>query len=84
MVFSEGATGRLIQNLISLLIIPAICGFIVGIVFWLIKREAMPHIMAVVWVLWLILLVTMLAQTDFGHGKTVNRLAKQQNFSSFA
>jgi xanthosine utilization system XapX-like protein len=81
MIFAEGATGRVIQNLISLLIIPFVCGLIVGVVFWLVKREAMPHIMAVVWVLWLILLITMLAQTGMGGKTTVNRMAKHHNRS---
>ncbi len=83
MIFAEGATGRVIQNLIALLIIPFICGALVGLVFWLVKRATMPHIMAVVWGLWLILLVTMLAQTGMtsSHG-SVSRMAKHQNNSS--
>lgn len=63
LIFADDAIGRTIQNLIALLLIPVICGLIVGLGFWLVKRATMPHIMAVVWVLWLILLVTMLTQT---------------------
>lgn len=63
LVFADDAIGRTIQNLIALILIPTFCGLIVGLGFWLVKRGTMPHIMAVVWVLWLILLVTMLAQT---------------------
>ncbi|ACJ20903.1 hypothetical protein [Coxiella burnetii] len=63
LIFSDDPAGRLIQNMISLLIIPVVAGFVVATAFWLIKRMAMPHIMAVIWVLWLILLTTMVAQT---------------------
>lgn len=67
-IFSDGSIGSIIQNLISLLILPCLGGLIVALVFWLVKRSAMPHIMAVVWILWLVLLVTMIAQTDLsGH-----------------
>jgi hypothetical protein len=84
MIFAEGATGRVIQNLIALLIIPLAIGLMVGVVFWLVKRDTMPHIMSVVWVLWLILLVTMLAQTGGHNGsRTVSRIAKHSNNSSF-
>ena len=80
MIFSEGVTGRMIQNLIALLIIPFVFGLIVGIIFWLVKRATMPHIMAVVWALWLILLVTMLAQTGSTRGKTtVSRMVSHHD-----
>lgn len=72
LIFADDPIGRTIQNVIALLLIPAICGLIVGVGFWLVKRTSMPHIMAVVWVLWMILLVTMLAQTgSAASGRTV-------------
>ena len=63
LIFSDDNAGRVIQDMISLLSIPVFAGFLVATVFWLIKRVAMPHIMVVIWVLWLILLTTMVAQT---------------------
>lgn len=63
LVFSDGRMGRLIQDMISLLIIPFFAGIFVVSIFWLIKRGGMPHAMSVVWVLWLVLFVTMLAQS---------------------
>jgi hypothetical protein len=76
LIFSDDVTGRVIQNVIALLIIPFVFGLIVGIVFWLIKRATMPHIMAIVWGFWLVLLVTLLAQTGSITSKaTVNRMA---------
>ena|SRR3990167_2404087 len=63
MIFSDGRWGRLIQDMVSLLFIPFIVGLAVAMIFWLIKREAMPHTMGVIWVFWLILFITMLAQS---------------------
>lgn len=64
MIFSGDAVGRYIQDVIALLVIPLIGGGIVALIFWMIKREALPHIMGVIWVVWLVLLVTMIAQTN--------------------
>src|SRR3990167_10236381 len=63
LIFADDNVGRLIQDMIALLLIPVICGLLVASVFWLIKRAQMPHIMAVIWVVWLVLLVTMIAQS---------------------
>lgn len=60
MVFSDDNAGRLIQDIISLLLIPVLAGLIVAMMFLLFKREAMAHSMAVIWVVWLVLLVTMI------------------------
>lgn len=50
MIFSDdAAAGRLIQNMIALLIISLLASFIIASVFWLIKRVAMPHIMPVIY-----------------------------------
>lgn len=63
LIFSDDQVGRLIQDMVSLLAIPLVAGFCVAIIFWMMKKAAMPHTMAVIWVLWLILVTTMLAQT---------------------
>lgn len=63
MIFSDDAVGRLIQDMISLLLIPFVCGLVVAIVLWMFKRQAMPHTLSLVWVVWLILVITMIAQT---------------------
>ena len=75
LIFSDDNVGRLIQDTISLLFIPFIIGFAVTMAFWLIKRAAMPHIMAVIWMMWLILLVTMIAQTGMKPGSPVPQTA---------
>ncbi len=65
LVFSNDQVGRLIQDMVSLLAIPLVAGFCVAIIFWILKKAAMPHTISVIWVLWLILVTTMLAQTHF-------------------
>ncbi len=61
-VFSTSEAGRFIQDIIALLVIPALIGAVFCVGFWLIKREMMPHTMLIIWVVWLVLLTTMVAQ----------------------
>lgn len=79
MIFSDDAVGRLIQDMISLLLIPFVGGVLMVAVFWMFKREAMPHTLALVWVVWLILVITMIAQTDMNPvgGGVPTRTAQQ-------
>lgn len=58
-IFAEDQAGRLIQDMIALLSIPAAFGGLAAAAFWAAKREPLPHVMMVVWVVWLILLVSM-------------------------
>ncbi|QTS83634.1 hypothetical protein [Coxiella endosymbiont of Amblyomma nuttalli] len=62
LIFFNDNVGRVMQDVISLLIIPVITGILVAAIFWIIKRMVMPHIMVVIWVVWSILLTTMAAQ----------------------
>lgn len=61
-IFSQGQVGQLIQDMISLLILPFLGGLLLAALFWLVKRTSMPHTMGVVWVLWLVLLISLLVQ----------------------
>lgn len=81
MIFSDGNVGRLIQDMISLLLIPFMGGLMVATVFWMFKREAMPHTLGLVWVVWLILVITMIAQTGLnapGGGSPAQTAQRQQ------
>ena len=78
-VFSDDVIGRIIQDMISLLIIPFIGGFIITASFWLVKRAAMPHTMGLVWVVWLVLAVTMIAQTGISVGNDGHTQVAQVN-----
>lgn len=78
-IFSDDTVGSMIQNLISLLILPCLGGAVVASVFWLVKRVAMPHIMGVVWVMWLVLLTTMVAQTGLSTSSSASVKLMHQN-----
>lgn len=62
MFFSNGPVGRAIQGIISLIVVPGLAGGLAALVFWLIKHVSMPHAMGTVWIVWLIMLITILAQ----------------------
>ncbi len=64
-IFAEDQAGRLIQDMIALLFIPAVIGTIASVAFYMVKHMPLPQVMVVVWVVWLILLVTMVLQS--GH-----------------
>lgn len=53
-VFSAGQAGILIRNLLALLAIPVLVGFIPALLYWLVKRSRFPYFMELVWVLWLV------------------------------
>ncbi len=72
-IFSNAPAGRIIQETIALIIIPVVAGGVAALVFWLIKRSEMPHIMATVWFVWTILLVVILAQPS-GQTSTTKRI----------
>ncbi len=61
-VFSADNTGRVIQAILALIAIPVIAGVIAALVFRLVKHTTMPHTKATIWIVWTVLLVTMLAQ----------------------
>ena len=53
-VFTVGQAGNLVRELITLLSIPLIAGFIPALVYWGIKRHFFPYFMQIVWIVWLI------------------------------
>lgn len=60
-IFSKDRVGRLIQDMISLLLIPLLGGLIIAALYWMLKRSKLPNAMGVVWALWLVLVIAMLA-----------------------
>lgn len=59
--FSGRPLGRVIQGIIALLVIPFVAGGVAALGFWLVKHVSMPHMMATIWIVWLIVLITVLA-----------------------
>jgi hypothetical protein len=63
-IFADDKVGLVIQDMIALLLIPALCGLVITLTYWLAKRAKMPYTMTAVWIVWLVLLTTMIAQND--------------------
>lgn len=61
-VFSGDSAGQLIQAIIALILLPVIAGGLTGLIAWLVKKDFLEYTMHTIWVVWLILLCTMLAQ----------------------
>ncbi len=59
--FSGHPIGRVVQGIIALLAIPLIAGGASAAGFWLVKHVSMPHMMATIWVMWLVMLIIVLA-----------------------
>lgn len=55
-IFSNSATGNLIEETIALLLIPGLFALIATGIYWIFKRSASPYTMLVIWIMWLILL----------------------------
>jgi hypothetical protein len=53
-----GDWGLELNRLLALILIPILAGGLVAGGFWLVKHVSMPHTMMVVWVTWLVMLVT--------------------------
>lgn len=61
-IFSNDRAGRIIVGVIALVIIPVLVATIVSFVYWLVKKRMLPFTATIGWVLWTVLLTTMLAQ----------------------
>ncbi|MCH9643571.1 MAG: hypothetical protein K0U29_03675 [Gammaproteobacteria bacterium] len=67
-VFSSDSLGRVLQGVLALLLVPVSIGGMVTTGHWMIKRSGYEHTMILIWMIWLILLVTMLVQMSFTGG----------------
>lgn len=61
-VFSGDNIGQIIQSVVSLAIIPLLVGLLIAAVYWMIKRGKMAYTWTIIWMVWLALLATMVAQ----------------------
>lgn len=77
-VFSNAPAGRVIQETIALIIIPVVVGALAALVWLLIKRNEMPHLMTTVWIIWTILLVAVLSQPSLYHGNNQHAMSSTQ------
>jgi len=61
-IFSGDHMGRMIQGVIAVVLLPVAVGAVLSGGYWLVKKQMMPHTLTVVWVLWTVLLTTLIAQ----------------------
>lgn len=62
LIFSGDELGRVLQSTLALILIPMVAGIIVTLAHFFLKQVHFPHTMTIVWVVWTVLLVTMLSQ----------------------
>lgn len=61
-IFSGQQIGVMIQSVLSLILLPLLLVLVVAGLYWVIKRGKMPYVVEAMWGVWIILLVTLLAQ----------------------
>jgi len=61
-VFAGDSTGQIIRGTIALIAIPVVLGGVLSIAWWLARKTVVPYLYPIVWIVWVILLVTLLAQ----------------------
>jgi FtsH-binding integral membrane protein len=61
-IFATDQTGRMIHDVIALLLIPIAIGGILSLVHYVVKKKPMPHTLTVMWVIWAVLVTALLAQ----------------------
>jgi len=66
-IFSNAPAGRVIQETTALVIVPVFVASIAGVLYWLVKRQEMPHLVIVVWFFWTVLSVAILSQPVLHH-----------------
>jgi len=57
-VFSSGATGIKIQKITTLMVLPLLITGVPASAYWLYKKKLMPYFYHVLWVVWLIILIS--------------------------
>lgn len=61
-IFAQDEAGRILQSIISLVVIPIVGGGVVALLFYIAKKDHQPHMTKAMWLIWIILLTTLLAQ----------------------
>lgn len=78
-VFSNAPAGRVIQETIALIIIPVVLGAVAALVWLMVKRNEMPHLVMTIWIIWTILLVAILSQPSIHHASNRTTPVSHQN-----
>ncbi|MCB1826941.1 MAG: hypothetical protein KDH94_00855 [Coxiellaceae bacterium] len=78
MIFTNAPTGRMIQETMALIVIPVVIGAVAAFAWLIIKRNEMPHLVPTIWIIWTILLVTVLSQPTIHHSSGPKQTASKQ------
>jgi hypothetical protein len=54
-IFAGGHTGSLIKQTLAILLVPLGLGGVLGGGYWIFKRQAMPYLLHIIWISWIIL-----------------------------
>jgi len=57
-IFSHGYWGQLLQAGLALFVPPLLIGGVIGLIYWLLKRDRWKYMMPFVWVSWLLLMAS--------------------------
>lgn len=60
-IFSDDSVGKMLQSVLSLLLIPIVLGIVIGLIHFVVKQDHFPHTMTVIWICWAVLLVASLS-----------------------
>jgi hypothetical protein len=61
-IFAQDQAGIIFQSIISLVLIPIVGGGLIALGFYIAKKDHEPHMAKAMWVVWTVLLTTLLAQ----------------------
>lgn len=61
MIFSNGHWGVMVQQVLSLTLVPLCLALIPAGLYWLIKKQPLPYFIPIVWGLWLMLATALYA-----------------------
>ncbi|KTD22940.1 hypothetical protein [Legionella londiniensis] len=57
-IFSRSALGILIRKIVTLTVIPIALSAIPALIYWVIKRRFMPYFIQLVWLFWVIIVLS--------------------------
>lgn len=58
-VFAGGKIGQFIRDTVLLIALPIAIALVPGGIYWAIRRQQLPSLTSVVWVIWLVLVTTL-------------------------
>lgn len=61
-IFASDQTGRMIHDVIALLLIPIVIGCAVSVAYYLVRKKPWPHTLTIMWVIWAVLVTALLTQ----------------------